>query len=126
MLLSLQTESYYISLIKGYYNADCIYLKKKYKKSFKEIWGILQYQEKKCLELQEIFIDYESQDRLFELARILQKKMDLFASFKTNLFEVNTTEIIPEQLWISIETGLKKYREYMSECDLKIRQETLF
>ena len=52
--------------------------------------------------------------------------MDLFASFKTNLFEVDTTEIIPEQLWISIEKGLIKYREYMSECDLKIRQETLF
>lgn len=60
----MQTEAYYISLIKSHYSADCIYLKKKYKKSFKEIYSILENQEKKALELQNIVIDFESQGRV--------------------------------------------------------------
>lgn len=122
----MQTEAYYISLIKGHYNADCIYLKKKYKKSFKEIYSILENQEKKTLELQNIVIDFESQDRLDDLMRILNKRKDLFDSFIDNLFEVDTTEIIPEQLFKSIDKALSVYNKYLNSNAVKIRQESLF
>ena len=56
----MQNENYYKFLITEHYQANTIYLKKKYAdKSFKEIYKFLELQEKEVLELQSIFYDYE-------------------------------------------------------------------
>jgi len=106
----MRSEEYYIDLIKYHYEANHVYLKKKYKKSYKEIYEILEKQESDTLELQQIFIDYESSGRLYELNVIFGKRRELFRSFHANLFKVDTSKIVPEQLYSTVRTMLERIR----------------
>ncbi len=98
----MQNDNYYKKLLVEYYNADTIYLKKKYKCSFKEIYQLLEKQEKDILELQGIILELEAkkeQHKAIELFEDRKNPGASFREFKLNLFLVDTSQPINKKIY---------------------------
>ncbi|OCL95675.1 hypothetical protein [Aliarcobacter thereius] len=104
----MQDEKYYINLIKEHYSNDYNFLKKKYKKSFKEIYSILENQEKTILKLQNIVLEYQDTNKEDILISIFGKNKNLYKSFITNLFKVDTSKPVNIVLYNSAVEFLNK------------------
>lgn len=107
----MQNDNYYKKLLIEYYNADTLYLKKKYKCSFKEIYQVLEKQEKDILELQGIILELETKKDLYQVIRLFEDRKNPSASFrefKLNLFLVDTSQPINKKIY-ETSTYLLKY-----------------
>lgn len=98
----MQNDNYYKKLLVDFYNADTIYLKKKYKCSFREIYQLLEKQEKDILELQSIILELEIKKDLYKAVRLFKDRKNPSASFrefKLNLFLVDTSQPINKKIY---------------------------
>ena len=98
----MQNDNYFKRLLVEYYNADTIYLKKKYKCSFREIYQLLEKQEKDILELQGIILELETKKDLYRVVRLFKDRKNPSASFrefKLNLFLVDTSQPINKKIY---------------------------
>lgn len=111
----MQNENYYISLIKSYYNGDCNYLKKKYKKSFKEIYNILHHQEKTILKLQNIVLEYQDTNKEDILISTFGKNKNLYKSFIKNLFQIDTSKPVNVMIYKSSFEFLNKLEDRLED-----------
>ena len=107
----MQNDNYYKKLLVEYYQADTLYLKKKYKCSFKEIYQVLEKQEKDILELQGIILELETKKDLYQVIRLFKDRKNPSASFREfrlNLFLVDTSQPINKKIY-ETSTYLLKY-----------------
>lgn len=121
----MQNDNYYKRLLVEYYNADTIYLKKKYKCSFKEIYQLLEKQEKDILELQGIILELETKKDLYQVVRLFKDRKNPSASFrefKLNLFLVDTSQPINKKIY---ETSIYLLRYLKREDKPKWKQLSL-
>ncbi len=98
----MQNDNYYRRLIVQHYQADTLYLKKKYKVSFEAIYRILEKQEKDILELQELVINIIDEKREFEIIGLFSNQKNpkgSYRAFKRNLFNVDTSREINKRLY---------------------------
>ena len=98
----MQNDNYYKKLLVEYYQADTLYLKKKYKKSFREIFKLLEEQEKNVLKLQEIILELESQKKIGKVISLFSDRKSpnqSFRGFQNNLFSVDTSKPIDKKLY---------------------------
>lgn len=98
----MQNDNYYRRLIVQYYQADTLYLKKKYKNSFEAIYRILEKQEKDILELQELVLNIIDEKKEFEIIRLFSNQKNpegSYRAFKRNLFNVDTSREINKRLY---------------------------
>lgn len=117
----MQNDNYYRRLIVEYYQADTLYLKKKYKDSFEAIYRILEKQEKDILELQGLVLNIIDEKREFEIIRFFQHQKNpegSYRAFKRNLFNLDTSREINKRLyqtamWImdKLKTRGKKWKQ---------------
>lgn len=115
----MQDDNYYKKLLVEYYNADTIYLKKKYKCSFKEIYQLLEKQEKDILELQSIILELETKKDLYRVVRLFEDRKNPSASFrefKFNLFLVDTSQPINKKIY---ETSIYLLENLKKEDEVK-------
>lgn len=122
----MQQDKYFIRLIREYYQSNISYLRKKYSNlSFKEIFELLEKQEKQVIELQNLILEMDDKKEEYRIIRLFchQKyPMLSYRAFKNNLFAVDTSKEINKKICKTVEyllTELKNRR-------LKWVQKTLF
>lgn len=117
----MQNDNYYKNLLIEYYQADTVYLKKKYKLSFKEIFYLLEKQEKDILKLQSIVLELTSKGETKKLIKCFNNRKhptQSFRGFQTNLFAVDTSKPIDKNLYKTccevlskLKIGVRKWKQ---------------